>query len=108
MATSTIRSESGEPTQTGVVSGTGSLPAVVSTRNPLSAALAADYLRTPWTLSVLLFGNGLAFLVGIRYYLDTMGVIPTWLWPLYGDSPTALAVGTLVLATALPALSDDF
>jgi len=80
----------------------------VSTRNPLSAALAADYLRTPWTLSVLLFGNGLAFLVGIRYYLDTMGAVPTWLWPLYGDSPVALAFGTLVLATALPALPDDF
>lgn len=80
----------------------------MSTRNPLSPALAADYLRTPWTLSVLLFGNGVAFLVGIRYYLDTMGAVPTWLWPLYGDSPTALAFGTLVLATALPALPDDF
>ena len=80
----------------------------MATRNPLSAALAADYLRTPWTLSVLLLGNSLAFLVGIRYYLDTMGAVPTWLWPLYGDSPTAIAFGTLVLATALPALPDDF
>ena|GEM_PF-110658 len=97
-----------ESTQTGAVSGTDALLAGVSTRNPLSATLAADYLRTPWTLSVLLFGNGLAFLVGIRYYLDTMSAVPTWLWPLYGDSPTALAFGTLVLATALPALPEDF
>ncbi|MEZ3114495.1 DUF1405 domain-containing protein [Halobaculum sp. MBLA0147] len=76
--------------------------------NPLPARVASFYLSTPWTLSLLLVGNGLAFLVGVRYYLDTMGAVPTFLWPLYGDSPTALALGTLVLATALPALSGDF
>lgn len=76
--------------------------------NPLPARVASFYLSTPWTLSLLLLGNGLAFLVGVRYYLDTMGAVPTFLWPLYGDSPTALALGTLVLATALPALSGDF
>ena len=76
--------------------------------NPLSTAVAAYYLRTPWTLSLLLVGNAVAFLVGIRYYLDTMGAFPTYLWPLYGDSPTAVALATLVLATALPAVSAAF
>lgn len=76
--------------------------------NPLSTAVAAYYLRTPWTLSLLLVGNAVAFLVGVRYYLDTMGGFPTYSWPLYGDSPTAVALATLVLATALPALSTDF
>ena len=76
--------------------------------NPLPTAVAAYYLRTPWTLSLLLAGNAVAFLVGVRYYLDTMGAVPTYLWPLYGDSPTAVALATLLLATALPALSDDF
>jgi uncharacterized membrane protein YpjA len=80
----------------------------VSDRNPLPEPLARFYLSTPWVLSLLLVANALAFLVGIRYYLDTMASIQTFLWPLYGDSPTALALGTLVLATALPALGDDF
>jgi uncharacterized membrane protein YpjA len=78
------------------------------THNPLSRSLARFYLTTPWVVSLLLVGNGVAFLVGVRYYLDTMASVPTLLWPLYGDSPTALALATLVLATTLPALSEDF
>ena len=66
--------------------------------------VAVVYLTTPWLVATLLFVNALAFLVGIRFYLDTMGAIPTWLWPLYGDSPTAVALATLVLAGVVPAL----
>ena len=64
--------------------------------------VAAVYLTVPWVLGTLIAANSLAFLVGIRYYLDTMGPIPTWQWPLYGDSPTAVALATLVFAGLLP------
>lgn len=72
------------------------------TRNPLPADLAEFYLTTPVTLALLLLGNGLAFLVGVRYYVETMPAVPTYLWPLYGDSPTAVALATLVLAALVP------
>lgn len=64
--------------------------------------LAEFYLTTPWTLALLLVANGLAFLVGVRYYVETMPAVATYAWPLYGDSPTAIALGTLVLAAVLP------
>lgn len=70
----------------------------------LSRDVARFYLTTPWVVTTLLVANALAFLVGVRFYLDTMGAVPTWLWPLYGDSPTAVALATLVLAGLLPAL----
>ncbi|WP_246308074.1 DUF1405 domain-containing protein [Halorarum salinum] len=64
--------------------------------------LAAFYLTTPWTVALLLLANGLAFLVGVRYYVETLPAVPTYAWPLYGDSPTAVALGTLVLAAVIP------
>ncbi|WP_435127827.1 DUF1405 domain-containing protein [Halobaculum sp. D14] len=70
--------------------------------NPVPESLAEFYLTTPFTLALLLVGNALAFLVGVRYYLATMPAVPALLWPLYGDSPTALALGTLVLAAVVP------
>ncbi|WP_277553458.1 DUF1405 domain-containing protein [Halobaculum limi] len=73
-----------------------------ATRNPLPESLAEFYLTTPYTLALLLVANGLAFLVGVRYYVETMPAVATWLWPLYGDSPTAIAFGTLVLAAMVP------
>ncbi|MFC7098243.1 DUF1405 domain-containing protein [Halobaculum marinum] len=73
-----------------------------ATRNPLPASLAEFYLTTPFTLALLLLANGLAFLVGVRYYVETMPAVATYLWPLYGDSPTAIALGTLVLAALVP------
>lgn len=72
------------------------------TRNPVPEALAEFYLTTPFTLGLLLVVNALAFLVGVRYYVETMPAVATWLWPLYGDSPTAIALGTLVLAALVP------
>ena len=73
-----------------------------ATRNPLPESLAEFYLTTPFTLGLLLVANGLAFLVGVRYYVETMPAVATWLWPLYGDSPTAIALATLVLAALVP------
>jgi uncharacterized membrane protein YpjA len=45
-----------------------------------------------------------AFLVGVRFYVETMPAVSTLLWPLYADSPTAIALVTLSLATLLPNL----
>ncbi|MFC7071236.1 DUF1405 domain-containing protein [Halobaculum lipolyticum] len=73
-----------------------------ATSNPLPESLAEFYLTTPFTLALLLVANALAFLVGVRYYVETMPAVATWLWPLYGDSPTAIALGTLVLAALVP------
>lgn len=73
----------------------------------VSRDTAALYLTTPWIVGLLLGVNGLAFLVGVRFYLSSLGPIPTWLWPLYGDSPTAIALATLVVAGMLPALGAD-
>ncbi|UIP01242.1 DUF1405 domain-containing protein [Halobaculum sp. CBA1158] len=72
------------------------------TRNPVPAALAEFYLTTPFTLALLLLANALAFLVGVRYYVETMPAVATFAWPLYGDSPTAIALATLVLAALVP------
>lgn len=65
------------------------------------------YLGNGPSLVWLLVVNATAFLVGIRFYVETMPDIPTFLWPLYGDSPTSLAYATLALATLLPALGSD-
>ncbi|MEF8781362.1 MAG: DUF1405 domain-containing protein, partial [Haloferacaceae archaeon] len=64
---------------------------------------AAD-LGTPSTLAWLLAVNAVAFLAGIRFYVETLTGVPTLLWPLYADSPTAIALATLALATLLPNL----
>lgn len=53
---------------------------------------------------MLLVASGAAFLVGVRFYVDSMPAVSTLLWPLYADSPTAIALATLSLATVLPTL----
>lgn len=70
----------------------------------LSDRTIEAYLGSGPTLVWLLVVNATAFLVGIRFYVETMPSVPTFLWPLYGDSPMALALATLSLATLLPAL----
>ena len=69
----------------------------------LSRRLAATYLTVPWVVGLVIAANSLAFLVGVEFYLTTLSALPTWLWPLYGDSPTAIALATLVIAGLLPA-----
>lgn len=65
---------------------------------------AEAYLGSAPSLVWLLVVNAVAFLAGVRFYVATMPAVPTMLWPLYGDSPTALALATLSLATLLPTL----
>ncbi|MFB6304310.1 MAG: DUF1405 domain-containing protein [Haloferacaceae archaeon] len=72
---------------------------------------AEYYLGNAPSLVWLLVVNGTAFLVGVAFYATAdqpyghaLAEVPTFLYPLYGDSPTALALGTLALATLLPNL----
>jgi uncharacterized membrane protein YpjA len=66
------------------------------------------YLGNAPSLSTLLVANGAAFLVGVSFYVhsspQSLETVPTFLYPLFADSPTALALVTLSLATLLPNL----
>ncbi|MFC6724724.1 DUF1405 domain-containing protein [Halobium palmae] len=73
-------------------------------RRPLPDRWVRYYLGNAPSLVWLLVVNAALFLAGVRYYLETMPEIPTFLWPLYADSPTAVALGTLSLAALLPLL----
>jgi len=67
------------------------------------------YLGNAPSLSTLLVANGAAFLVGVSFYVHadpSLADLPTFLYPLFGDSPTALALVTLSLATLLPHLGN--
>lgn len=68
--------------------------------------LTEYYLGNTASLVWLLVADALGFLVGVRYYVETMPAVPTFLWPLYGDSPTAMALFALSLATLLPNLGN--
>jgi Predicted membrane protein len=68
--------------------------------------LAEYYLGNAPSLIWLLFADAVGFLVGVRYYVETIPAVPTFLWPLYGDSPTAMAFFALSLATLLPHLGE--
>lgn len=65
---------------------------------------ARYYLEHVPSLVWLLVANVAAVLVGVRFYLDTLGGVNTFLWPLYADSPAAVFLMTLSLATLLPNL----
>lgn len=73
-------------------------------RRPIPKAAAESYLSHGPSLVMLLVASGAAFLVGVRFYVDSMPAVSTLLWPLYADSPTAIALATLSLATVLPTL----
>lgn len=67
------------------------------------------YLGNGPSLVMLLLANGFAFLVGVSFYVHSdpsFRDIFTYLYPLFGDSPTALALGTLSLVTLLPNLGN--
>jgi uncharacterized membrane protein YpjA len=71
------------------------------------AEIAEYYLSNGPSLAWLLVANATAFLVGVRFYVDSspsLREVPTLLYPLFGDSPMALALATLSLATLLPNL----
>jgi uncharacterized membrane protein YpjA len=70
---------------------------------------AEHYLGNAPSLSTLLVANGAAFLVGVSFYVHSdpsLAALPTFLYPLFGDSPTAIALATLSLATLLPNLGN--
>ncbi|WP_253737098.1 DUF1405 domain-containing protein [Halohasta salina] len=79
-------------------------PRTPTPRRPLPYRYAEAYLSDGPSLVALLVVTATAFLVGVRFYVDTMPGVPTLLWPLYADSPTAIALVTLSLATLLPNL----
>ncbi len=68
---------------------------------------AQYYLGNAPSLVWLLFANAAAVLVGVRYYVETMPGVSTFLWPLYAESPTAVFLMALSLATLLPFLGED-
>ena len=68
---------------------------------------AQEYLGNGPSLVALLALNASAFLVGVSFYVHSepsLAALPTFLYPLFGDSPTALALATLSVATLLPNL----
>jgi len=73
-------------------------------RGPLPRRYARYYLENPPSLVWLVVVNAVAVLVGVRYYVETMPAVSTFLWPLYADSPTALFLMTLSLVTLWPFL----
>ena len=82
-------------------------------RRPVPERYVEYYLGNPASLSWLLLVNAVAFLVGVAFYVTAdlpygfaMREVPTFVYPLYGDSPTALALAALSLATLLPNLGN--
>jgi uncharacterized membrane protein YpjA len=73
--------------------------------NPLPERIAREYLEAPATLVLLVVLNVALTLVGFRFYVDRgLAAVPTFLWPLFADSPTATALATLSFVTLLPNL----
>ena len=79
----------------------------MDTRGPLPRKYAREYLENAPTLVWLVVANVVAVLVGVRYYVETMPDVSTFLWPLYADSPTALFLMTLSLVTLWPFLDES-
>jgi uncharacterized membrane protein YpjA len=66
-----------------------------------------EYLGNGPSLVTFIALNASAFLVGVSFYVHSepsLAALPTFLYPLFGDSPTALALATLSIATLLPNL----
>jgi uncharacterized membrane protein YpjA len=71
---------------------------------PLPRRYARYYLENTPSLVWLVLVNVVAMLVGVRFYVETMPDVSTFLWPLYADSPAALFLMTLSLVTLIPFL----
>jgi uncharacterized membrane protein YpjA len=66
---------------------------------------ARYYLEGAPSLVWLVFANAAAVVVGLRFYVDRgIAGVSTFLWPLFADSPTAVFLATLSIATLLPNL----
>ncbi|QIB75177.1 DUF1405 domain-containing protein [Halogeometricum borinquense] len=78
-------------------------------RRPIPERWVQYYLGNGPSLAWLLVVNAAAFLVGVSFYVHSepsLRDVSSLLYPLFGDSPTALALGTLSLATLLPHLGN--
>ncbi|MFB6162078.1 MAG: DUF1405 domain-containing protein [Halococcoides sp.] len=73
---------------------------------PLPASWARVYLDQPVALAGLLLANAVAFLVGLQYYAASFDAHHFLTWWLFADSPAALAVGTVALATRIDRAGD--
>lgn len=76
-------------------------------RRPFPVRWVQYYLGNGASLGWLLVVNAGAFLVGISFYVHSdpsLADVSSLLYPLFGDSPAAVALGTLSLATLLPHL----
>jgi len=73
-------------------------------RGPIPRGIAAYYLGNAPSLAWLVFANVAAVFVGIHFYLPSLPDVDTLLWPLYMDSPVAVGLMALSLATLLPSL----
>jgi uncharacterized membrane protein YpjA len=76
----------------------------VRAAGPIPRRVAAYYLENAPSLVWLIFANVAAVFVGIHFYLSTLPEVETLLWPLYVDSPVAVGLAALSLATLLPNL----
>ena len=76
-------------------------------RGPLPRRYARYYLENTPSLVWLVLVNAVAILVGVRFYVETMPGVSTFLWPLYTDSPVALFLMTLSLVTLVPFLGQS-
>jgi len=75
---------------------------------PIPRSVARAYLLEGPNLVALLCINAFALLVGLRFYVADLPAVPTALWPLFVDSPAAIFLAMLSLATLLSAVGDRF
>lgn len=69
--------------------------------------IAREYLERAPSLLWLIGANLVAVLVGVRFYVEEMVAVHTFLWPLYLDSPVAVLLMALSLTTLIPFLGTD-
>ena len=69
--------------------------------------IARHYLENAPSLVWLIGANLVAVLVGVRFYVDEMAAVETFLWPFYLDSPMAVLLMALSLTTLLPFIGTD-
>jgi uncharacterized membrane protein YpjA len=72
--------------------------------SPIPRKWARYYLENTPSLVWLIFANVAAVFVGIHFYLPDLPAIETLLWPAHMDSPVAVGLMALSLATLLPNL----
>jgi uncharacterized membrane protein YpjA len=83
---------------------------VARLRRPFPEPWVRYYLGNPASLGWLLVADAAAFLVGVSFYVHSdpsLRELNAFAYPLFGDSPTALALAALSVATLLPHLGES-